>query len=58
MVNLIEELPDGVIGVEAHGTVTSEDYEPVLARDAFAPKDLDRARRWAFSMLPDRGRIY
>jgi hypothetical protein len=60
MVNLIEELPDGVIGVEAHGTVTSEEYEHVLVPgeiDAFAPEDLDRVRGWVSSMLPDRERI-
>jgi hypothetical protein len=60
MLNLIEELSDGVIGVEAHGTVTPQDYEHVLVPgeiDAFALEDLDRARRWVSSMLPDRERI-
>ncbi len=30
MLKLIEDLPDGVVGVEAHGKVTAEDYENVL----------------------------
>ena len=30
MLTLIEDLPEGVVGVEAHGKVTSEDYERVL----------------------------
>ena len=30
MLKLIEDLPDGVVGVEASGKVTSEDYEQVL----------------------------
>jgi hypothetical protein len=30
MLKLIEDLPDGVVGVEAHGKVTAEDYEDVL----------------------------
>jgi hypothetical protein len=60
MLNLLEELPDGVIGVEAHGTVTSEDCEHVPGPDeidTFPPEDLDRARRWVSSMLPDRERV-
>ena len=28
MLNLVEKLPDSVIGVETHGTVASEDYDP------------------------------
>jgi hypothetical protein len=31
MLTLIEDLPEGVVGVEARGKVTSEDYEQVLA---------------------------
>ena len=31
MLTLIEDLPDGVVGVEALGKVTAEDYERVLA---------------------------
>ena len=31
MIELIEDLPDGVVGIEAVGTVTSEDYERVVA---------------------------
>ena len=61
MLNLVEKLPDSVIGVETHGTVASEDYEHVLVPgeiDAFAPEDLDHARPWVSSMLPDRERIY
>lgn len=30
MLTLIDDLPDGVVGVEAHGKVTAEDYENVL----------------------------
>jgi hypothetical protein len=30
MLTLIEELGEGVVGLEAHGKVTSEDYERVL----------------------------
>jgi hypothetical protein len=30
MLTLIEDLPDGVVGVEAGGRVTAEDYEQVL----------------------------
>ena len=30
MLKLIEDLPEGVVGVEAHGKVTAEDYENVL----------------------------
>ena len=30
MLTLIEDLPENVVGVEAHGKVTSEDYERVL----------------------------
>jgi SpoIIAA-like len=30
MLTLIEGLPDGVVGVEAHDKVTAEDYERVL----------------------------
>jgi SpoIIAA-like len=30
MLRLIEDLPEGVVGVEADGKVTSEDYERVL----------------------------
>ena len=30
MLTLIEDLPAGVVGVEAHGKVTAEDYEQVL----------------------------
>ena len=30
MLKLIEELPEGVVGVEAHDKVTAEDYERVL----------------------------
>jgi hypothetical protein len=30
MLTLIEDLPEGVVGVEAQGKVTSEDYERVL----------------------------
>ena len=30
MLRLIEDLPEGVVGVEASGKVTSEDYERVL----------------------------
>ena len=30
MLRLIEDLPEGVVGVEADGRVTSEDYERVL----------------------------
>ena len=31
MIELIEDLPDGVVGIEAVGKVTSEDYERVVA---------------------------
>ena len=31
MLSVIADLPEGVVGVEAHGRVTSEDYEEVLA---------------------------
>jgi hypothetical protein len=31
VIELIEDLPDGVVGIEAVGTVTSEDYERVVA---------------------------
>jgi SpoIIAA-like len=31
MLTLIEDLPETVVGVEAHGKVTSEDYERLLA---------------------------
>ena len=31
MIELIEGLPDGVVGIEAVGKVTSEDYERVVA---------------------------
>ncbi len=30
MLTLIPDLPDGVVGVEAHGPVTARDYESVL----------------------------
>lgn len=30
MIDLIEGLPDGVVGLKAHGEVTSEDYKKVL----------------------------
>jgi hypothetical protein len=30
MLTLIEDLPEGVVGVEASGKVTSEEYEQVL----------------------------
>ena len=30
MLTLIQDLPAGVVGVEAHGKVTAEDYEHVL----------------------------
>ena len=30
MLTLIEELPEGVVGIEARGKVTAEDYERVL----------------------------
>jgi SpoIIAA-like len=30
MLTLIEDLPEGVVGVEAHDKVTAEDYENVL----------------------------
>ena len=30
MLTLIEDLPDGVVGVEAQGRVTADDYERVL----------------------------
>lgn len=30
MLKLIEDMPEGVVGVEAHGKVTAEDYENVL----------------------------
>ena len=30
MLTLIEDLPAGVVGVEAHGKVTTDDYERVL----------------------------
>jgi SpoIIAA-like len=30
VLKLIEDLPDGVVGVEAHDKITSEDYERVL----------------------------
>ena len=30
MLTLIEDLPQDVVGVEAHGKVTAEDYERVL----------------------------
>lgn len=31
MIELIEDLPDGVVGIEAVGEITSEDYERVVA---------------------------
>ena len=31
VIELIEDLPDGVVGIEAVGEVTSEDYEHVVA---------------------------
>jgi SpoIIAA-like len=30
VLTLIEDLPEGVVGVEAHGKVTADDYEQVL----------------------------
>jgi hypothetical protein len=30
VLRLIEDLPEGIVGVEARGTVTAEDYERVL----------------------------
>jgi hypothetical protein len=48
MLTLIEDLPEGVVGVEAHGKVTSKDYE----------RELDRAREWLTSVLSDQERMY
>ena len=38
MLRLIEDLPDGVVGVEAHEKVTEEDYERVLVPAVEAAK--------------------
>ena len=77
MFTLIEDLPQDVVGVEADGKVTAEDYERVLVPAVDAAKvkagdggvrllyvlghelpELDRAREWVTSKLPDQERIY
>jgi hypothetical protein len=58
MLTLIEDLPEHVVGVEAHGKVTAEDYEQVLvpAVDAARAKSGDGGVRLLYVLgheLPD-----
>jgi hypothetical protein len=58
MLTLIEDLPQDVVGVEAHGKVTAEDYERVLvpAVDAASARAGDRGVRLLYVLgheVPD-----
>jgi hypothetical protein len=47
MLTLIEDLPDGVVGVEAQGKVTAEDFPDYTVGATWEDVgDLDDARAW------------
>ena len=70
MLTLIADLPEGVVGVEAHGKVTADDYEKVLILGDEVPnytagavwKDLKlglgHLRAWVTSAPVDGARFY
>ena len=43
MIEVLEDMPDGVVGVEAVGEVTASDHETVLTPTS----ELDAAQAWA-----------
>ena len=53
MMELIEGLPDGVVGIEAVGEVTADDYETV-AKPAIEKALAERARIRLIHVLGDR----
>ena len=71
MLTLIADLPDGVVGVDAHGKVTADDYEKVLIPAVEAAKrewrdrvgllyvlGLGHLRAWVTSAPVDGARFY
>jgi hypothetical protein len=56
MLTRIEDLPEGVVGVEAHGKVTAEEYEQVLVPAVEAARAKDGKVRLLYVLghsLPD-----
>ena len=56
MLTRIEDLPEGVVGVEAHGKVTAEEYEQVLVPAVGAARAKDGKVRLLYVLghsLPD-----
>ena len=56
MLTLIEDLPEGVVGVEAHGKVTAEEYDEVLVPAVEAARAKDGRVRLLYVLghsLPD-----
>jgi hypothetical protein len=46
VLTLIADLPEGVVGVEAHGKVTADDYEEVLILPSKPPSGSRGTAAW------------
>lgn len=53
MMKAIDDLHDGIVGVEAHGRVTHEDYETVLIPAVERALEAHRKVRFLYRLAPD-----
>jgi hypothetical protein len=53
MMRTIDDLHDGVVGIEAHGKVTGEDYETVLIPVVERALQAHRKIRFLYRIAPD-----